>query len=146
MTPDILRRKVLQLRKEKDLSLVVIDSLQMMRVPWLRNNRAAEVSEIVRSLKELAKEIRTPVIAISQLSRPAERSYRLSRPVLTDFRDSGAIEETADLAILLHQSTQESDGVEVIVAKQKNGPEGSFQLRFNRAISRMEPLDTTPNQ
>lgn len=143
MTPDALRNKILQLRKEKELSLAVIDSLQMMRAPWLRNNRAAEVSEIVRSLKELAKEIRTPVIAVSQLARPTERSYPLSRPVLTDFRDSGAIEETADLAILLHQTAQTPNIIEVILAKQKNGPEGSFQLRFDREISRMTPLHAT---
>ncbi|MFC7521399.1 DnaB-like helicase C-terminal domain-containing protein [Xanthomonas populi] len=139
LTPDMLRGKVLQLQKEKgDISLVVVDNLQQMRVPCLRSNRAAEVAEIARSLKEIAKEAKVTGVATSHLVRPTERNYSNGYPALTDLRDSGAIEDVADVVIMLHQRKAGSENTDVIVAKQKHGPSGSFQLRFIEATSRME--------
>lgn len=143
LTPDLLRQQVLKLQQEQGgVSLIVVDNLQQMRVPWLRNNRAAEVAEIARSLKELAKETNVPVVAISHLIRSTERNYSYGRPVLTDLRDSGAIEDIADVVILLHQPEAGTESTDVIVAKQRHGPTGTFQLRFIEAISRMESYRT----
>ncbi|WP_426683559.1 DnaB-like helicase C-terminal domain-containing protein [Xanthomonas translucens pv. undulosa] len=143
LTPDQMHEKVFQLQKNHgELSLVVVDNLQQMRVPGLRSNRTAEVTEVVRSLKELAKEARVPVVATSHLIRPTERSWNNGRPVLTDLRDSGAIEDVADAVLLLHRPETELGAVEVILAKQKHGACGSFKLRFREEFSLMESIQT----
>jgi replicative DNA helicase len=110
-------------------------------------NRQQEISEISRSLKDLARELGIPIIAISQLSRAAEMRTD-KRPQLSDLRESGAIEQDADVVVLLfreeyYHSTEDNKGVaEVIVAKQRNGPVGTVKLAFIREYTRFENLST----
>jgi len=148
-TPSIsaleLRAKARRLKSQHDIGLVVVDYLQLMRSTTNIDNRQQEISEISRSLKALAREINAPVIAISQLSRAVEaRADR--RPQLSDLRESGAIEQDADLVVLLlreeyYAPTPENQGIaEIIVAKQRNGPVGSINLTFLKEYTRFENL------
>ena len=130
-----LRAKARRLKSQFDIGLVVVDYMQLMHGPKSAENRQHEISEISRSLKALARELSVPLIAVSQLSRAVEqRADR--RPQLSDLRESGAIEQDADLVILLlreeyYNPTEENKGLaEVIVAKQRNGPVGSLKLTF----------------
>jgi len=130
-----LRAKARRLKSQFDIGLVVVDYMQLMHGPKSAENRQQEISEISRSLKALARELSVPLIAVSQLSRAVEqRADR--RPQLSDLRESGAIEQDADLVILLlreeyYNPTEENKGLaEVIVAKQRNGPVGSLKLTF----------------
>ncbi|NQU95298.1 MAG: replicative DNA helicase [Candidatus Omnitrophica bacterium] len=140
-----LRAKARRLKSQHDIELIVVDYLQLMQGPSGSENRQQEISEISRSLKALARELNVPLIAVSQLSRAVEqRSDR--RPQLSDLRESGAIEQDADLVVLLlreeyYTPTEENKGVaEVIVAKQRNGPVGSFKLAFINEYTRFEDL------
>jgi replicative DNA helicase len=140
-----LRAKARRLKSQHDIGLVIIDYLQLMRSTIATDNRQQEISDISRALKALARELRVPVIAVSQLSRAVEaRADR--RPQLSDLRESGAIEQDADLVILLlreeyYNPTPENKGIaELIIAKQRNGPVGSMNLAFIKEYTRFENL------
>lgn len=131
------------MRTYGDLSLIVIDYLQLMTVPGRTEHRAAEISEISRSLKSLAKELNVPVIVLSQLNRSLEQRPD-KRPVMSDLRESGAIEQDADLIIFIYRDevyNKESDHkgkAQIIVGKQRNGPIGDVTLTFCGQYSRFE--------
>lgn len=148
-TPSIsaleLRAKARRLKSQHNIGMVIVDYLQLMRGATDMDNRQQEISEISRSLKALARELSVPVVAISQLSRAVEaRADR--RPQLSDLRESGAIEQDADVVVLLlreeyYNPTPENKGMaEVIIAKQRNGPVGSFNLAFIKEYTRFENL------
>ena len=140
-----LRAKARRLKSAHDIQLVVLDYLQLMRGPYKTESRQQEISEISRSLKALARELDIPVIAISQLSRAVE-SRQDHRPQLSDLRESGAIEQDADLVVLLmreeyYAPTDENKGLaDCIVAKQRNGPVGTIKLVFRKEYVRFENL------
>ncbi|MDP2939612.1 MAG: replicative DNA helicase [Candidatus Omnitrophota bacterium] len=143
-----LRAKARRLKSHHDIKLVVVDYLQLMRGFAKSENRQQEISEISRSLKALSRELNIPIIAISQLSRAVE-SRQDHRPQLSDLRESGAIEQDADVVVLLlreeyYYPTEENKGVaEVIIAKQRNGPVGSIKLAFVKEYMRFENLSRT---
>lgn len=140
-----LRAKARRLKAQFDIKLIVLDYLQLMEGVTRSDNRQQEISEISRSLKALARELSVPLIAISQLSRAVEQRSD-HRPQLSDLRESGAIEQDADLVILLlreeyYNPTDENKGVaEVIIAKQRNGPVGTLNLAFLGEYMRFENL------
>ncbi|MEN3202443.1 MAG: replicative DNA helicase [Atribacterota bacterium] len=148
-TPSIsvleLRAKARRLKAEKNLGLVIIDYLQLMKGYGRSENRQQEISEISRSLKAMARELNIPVIAVSQLSRAVEQRSP-KRPQLSDLRESGAIEQDADLVILIYRedyynpNTPKKNIAEVIVAKQRNGPVGTVELLFQKDFARFENL------
>ena len=135
LSPGELRARARRLKREHDLGLIVIDYLQLMAVPGTRENRATEISEISRSLKALAKELNVPVIALSQLNRSLEQRQD-KRPVMADLRESGAIEQDADVIVFIYRDdyyNKESPDkglAEVIIGKQRNGPTGTCKLTF----------------
>lgn len=129
------------IRKHGPVDLVVVDYLQLMSGMNRRGqNREQEVAEISRRLKALCLEVDAPVIALSQLSREGEGE----NPGLSTFRESGAIEQDGDVAILLSRKQGEGEIVHVNVAKQRNGPVDSFDVRFNKAVQRFEAAHVTP--
>ena len=140
-----LRAKARRLKANHDVQLIVLDYLQLMRSAFKTESRQQEISEISRSIKALARELDIPVIAISQLSRAVE-SRQDHRPQLSDLRESGAIEQDADLVVLLmreeyYMPTEENKGIaEAIIAKQRNGPVGTFKLTFIKEYMRFENL------
>lgn len=140
-----LRAKARRLKSHYDIKLLVLDYLQLMRGPVKSENRQQEISEISRSLKALARELNIPIIAISQLSRAVE-SRNDHKPQLSDLRESGAIEQDADVVVLIlreeyYNPTEENKGIaEINIAKQRNGPVGSFNLAFIREYTRFENL------
>jgi len=148
-TPSIsvleLRAKARRLKAEKDLGLVIVDYLQLMRGYGRPENRQQEISEISRSLKAMARELNVPVIAVSQLSRAVEQRTP-KRPQLSDLRESGAIEQDADLVLLIYReeyynpNTPKKGIAEIIIAKQRNGPIGTVELVFQRDYARFENL------
>src|SRR6266498_4116359 len=132
-----MRAKAQRLKREKGLDLLVVDYLQLMMGHGRFDNRTQEVSQISRGLKLLAKELRVPVIALSQLSRqPEQRKGELRKPQLADLRDSGSIEQDADVVVFLYREelydrdTERKGIADVIIAKQRNGPTGAFPLVF----------------
>ena len=140
-----LRAKARRLKNQHQVGLIIVDYLQMMRGSSRMENRQQEISDISKSLKALAKELKVPVIAVSQLSRaPEQREDR--RPQLSDLRESGAIEQDADVVMLLfreeaYHPTEENRGrAEVIIAKQRNGPVGVIPLAFLKEYTRFENL------
>lgn len=146
LSPDVLRAKSRRLKREHDLGLIVIDYLQLMGVPGNSENRATEISEISRSLKGLAKELNVPVIALSQLNRSLETRTD-KRPVMADLRESGAIEQDADIIIFIYRDdyynkeTSPDKGLaEIIIGKQRSGPTGSLKLRFFGEYTRFDNL------
>jgi len=140
-----LRAKARRLKSHHDIKLIILDYMQLMRGSVNIENRQQEISEISRSLKALARELSVPVIAISQLSRAVE-SRTDHRPQLSDLRESGAIEQDADVVVLLlreeyYNPTPDNQGkAEVIIAKQRNGPVGSLQLAFIKEYTRFENI------
>jgi replicative DNA helicase len=148
-TPSIsvleLRAKARRLKAEKGLGLVIVDYLQLMRGYGRPENRQQEISEISRSLKAMARELNVPVIAVSQLSRAVEQRTP-KRPQLSDLRESGAIEQDADLVLFIYRedyynpNTPKKGIAEVIVAKQRNGPIGTVELMFQKDYARFENL------
>jgi replicative DNA helicase len=140
-----IRAKARRLKSAHDIQLIIVDYLQLMRGPSKVESRQQEISEISRSLKALARELNIPIIAISQLSRAVE-SRQDHRPQLSDLRESGAIEQDADLVVLLmreeyYMPTEGNKGLaDVIVAKQRNGPVGVVQLVFLKEYVRFENL------
>ena len=149
-TPNIsvmeLRAKARRLKAEKDVKLIVVDYLQLMAGDRRAENRQQQISEISRSLKALAKELNVPVIAISQLSRAVEQRED-KRPRLSDLRESGAIEQDADLVMSLYREhyyshRPEDEGVaEVIINKQRRGPVDKVKLTFISEYTRFENLE-----
>lgn len=146
ISPLELRAKARRLKSAHKIGLVIVDYLQLMRASTRSENRQQEISEISRSLKALARELSVPVIAISQLSRAVE-SRQDHRPQLSDLRESGAIEQDADVVVLLmredyYDPKPENLGLaEVIIAKQRNGPVGTVKLRFSKEFVRFDNLD-----
>ena len=146
LSPDVLRSKCRRLKREHDLGLIVIDYLQLMAVPGNSENRATEISEISRSLKGLAKELNVPVIALSQLNRSLETRTD-KRPVMADLRESGAIEQDADVIVFIYrddyynkENSPDKGLAEIIIGKQRNGPTGSFKLKFFGEYTRFDNL------
>ena len=142
-----MRAKSRRLKMEHGLDLVVVDYMQLIRGRGRSENRNQEISEISRSLKELAKELNLPVIAISQLSRAPEQRGGDRRPQLSDLRESGAIEQDADVVMFVYREevykqTEENRGrAQVIIAKQRNGPIGTIDLAFLREYTKFEELE-----
>ena len=145
-----MRAKSRRLKMESGLDLLIIDYLQLMRGRGRFENRNQEISEISRSLKELAKELQVPVIAISQLSRAPEQRGNDRRPQLSDLRESGAIEQDADMVMFIYREevykpTEENRGLaQVIIAKQRNGPIGTIEFAFLREYTRFEQREWRP--
>jgi len=143
LTVTALRAKCRRLAARHDIKLVVIDYLQLLTAGGRVESRQQEISTISRSLKSLARELNVPVIALSQLNRDVE-SRDDHRPRMSDQRESGAIEQDADVIMLLHREeyfnpTEENAGLaQLIIAKQRNGPTGEVQLRFFRNFMRFE--------
>ena len=138
-----VRAKARRLKAEKDIGLIIVDYLQLMTGPKGVESRQQEISQISRSLKNLAKEIEVPVIALSQLSRAVEnRTDR--RPQLSDLRESGAIEQDADVVMFLYrpwiysQEDEDKGKAQVMVAKQRNGPKGNVNVTFIDRFARFE--------
>ncbi|HEU0151876.1 MAG TPA: replicative DNA helicase [Arenimonas sp.] len=145
LSPDVLRSKARRIKREHDLGLIVVDYLQLMQVPGSAENRTNEISEISRSLKALAMELKVPVIALSQLNRGLE-SRTDKRPVMSDLRESGAIEQDADIIMFIYRDdyynkdSNDKGLAEVIIAKQRNGPTGAVKLKFFGEYTRFDNL------
>ncbi|PWY57416.1 replicative DNA helicase [Legionella qingyii] len=147
LSPGEMRARARRLAKDHgNLGLIVVDYLQLMKVPGFgADNRTAEISEISRSLKSLAKELQVPVIALSQLNRSLEQRAD-KRPVMSDLRESGAIEQDADLICFIyrdevyHEDSPDKGTAEIIVAKQRNGPIGKVRVAFIGKYTRFEDL------
>ena len=141
-----LRGKARKLKMEHNLKILVVDYLQLLHSTKRHENRHQEVSEISRSLKALAKELSVPIVALSQLSRAVD-SRMDKRPILSDLRESGAIEQDADLIMFLYRDviynpeTENPSVVELIIGKQRNGPTGTVYLHFARDLTRFEDLE-----
>jgi replicative DNA helicase len=156
LSPTEVRARARRVKRENpDLALIVIDYIGLMQVPGRGDNRVQEVSEISRSLKALAKELNVPIIGLSQLNRTVE-SRPNKRPILADLRDSGAIEQDADVIAFVyrHEYYDESDlesrgQAEINIAKQRNGPTKTTKLAFRREIATFQNLaksDRFPGQ
>ncbi len=144
MTPTEIRAKARRLKREYgDLGLIVIDYLQLMQAPSAGENRATEISFISRSLKALAKELNVPVIALSQLNRNLEQRPN-KRPVMSDLRESGSIEQDADLVVFIYrdevynEDSPDKGSAEIIIGKQRNGPIGKVRLTFLGQYTKFE--------
>jgi replicative DNA helicase len=148
-----MRSKARRLKVEHDLSLIIIDYLQLMQGSGGKGgeNRQQEISEISRSLKGLARELGVPVIALSQLSRSVE-SRQVKKPMLSDLRESGSLEQDADIVAFLYREdyynpdTENKNITEIIVAKHRNGPVDSVQLFFHKQFTRFADLTRMPEQ
>ncbi len=144
LSPNELRARARRLyRQEGQLGLIVVDYLQLMQVPGTNENRATEVSEISRSLKALARELSVPVLALSQLNRTLEQRGD-KRPIMSDLRESGAIEQDADLICFIYRDevynpdSPDKGRAEIIIGKQRNGPIGMVPLTFLGQYTRFE--------
>lgn len=133
-TPLDIRAKSRRMALDKKIDFIIIDYIQMMHLDKKVENKQVEISEISRSLKLLAKELHIPVIALAQLSRSTEK--RKEKPILSDIRDSGSIEQDADVVIFIHRKFEPGttlDKATLIVAKQRNGPTGEIEMLFDSA-------------
>jgi replicative DNA helicase len=145
LTPTEVRARARRLKRERGLGLIVIDYLQLMQVPGTKENRATEISEISRSIKALARELQVPVIALSQLNRGVEQRTD-KKPVMSDLRESGALEQDSDLIMLIYREevyepdTPRKGIADIIIAKQRNGPTGEVHLTFLGKYTRFENL------
>ena len=143
LSPTDIRARARRLHREHGLGLIVVDYLQLMQVPGNKENRATEISEISRSLKALAKELDLPVVALSQLNRAVEQRTD-KRPVMSDLRESGALEQDADLIVFIYrdevynQETLKKGIADISIAKQRNGPIGDFVLTFVGRYTKFE--------
>ncbi|MEY6432091.1 replicative DNA helicase [Thioalkalicoccus limnaeus] len=144
LTPTEVRARARRLKREHgDLALIVLDYIQLMQAPGSGENRTTEISAISRSLKALAKELQVPVIALSQLNRSLEQRPN-KRPVMSDLRESGAIEQDADLIVFIyrdevyHEDSKDKGLAEIIIAKQRNGPIGTTRLTFLGRYTKFE--------
>jgi replicative DNA helicase len=151
-----LRAKCRRLKMQHDIGIIIVDYLQLMTAGTdMRGNREQEVSTISRSLKAIAKELDVPIIALSQLNRSVEtRDGR--RPQLSDLRESGAIEQDADMVMFIHRPeyyglTEDEDGnslrdiAEIIIAKHRNGAVGDVRLKFKKELARFMDLEEYPS-
>ena len=150
MTPTEVRARARRLKREHgDLGMIVLDYLQLMQAPDSGENRATEISAISRSLKSLAKELNVPVIALSQLNRSLEQRPN-KRPVMSDLRESGAIEQDADLIVFIYrdevynEDSPEKGIAEIIIGKQRNGPIGTIKLAFLGKYTKFENYTPDP--
>ena len=143
-----MRAVARRLQREGKLGLVIVDYLQLMMPTNVKNdNLVQQITEISRSLKQLAKEFDIPVLALSQLSRAVES--RGGRPRLSDLRDSGSIEQDADIVMFIHQEDKYSEEnreksfitTEILVEKHRNGPTGRIQLSFDKDKSSFVPIE-----
>lgn len=146
LSPSELRARARRVMREHgELSVIVIDYLQLMCIKGSSENRTNEISEISRSLKALAKELHVPVIALSQLNRELEKRPN-KRPVMSDLRESGAIEQDADLIVFVYRDevyyddSPDKGKAEIIIGKQRNGPIGAVNLKFEGIFSRFDNL------
>lgn len=145
LTPTEVRARARRLKREHGLGLVIVDYLQLMQVPGNKENRATEISEISRSLKALAKELSVPVIALSQLNRSVEQRTD-KKPVMSDLRESGAIEQDADVIMMIYReevydsNTTRKGIADIIITKQRNGPTGEVSLTFLGEYTKFENL------
>ena len=143
-----LRAKARRIQSRHGLDILFVDYLQLMTALRRRNEgRTQEITEISRSLKALARELNIPVVALSQLSRAVESRGKDKRPILSDLRESGAIEQDADMVVFLYRdelynpNTPDKNVAEVIIQKQRNGPTGSLKLRFSKEYTRFDNLE-----
>ena len=145
LSPTELRARTRRLKREHGLDMIIIDYLQLMQVSGTSENRATEISEISRSLKALAKELQVPVIALSQLNRGVEQRPD-KRPVMSDLRESGGIEQDADVILFIYRDevynpdSQDKGTAEILIRKQRNGPIGMVRLAFLGQFTRFENL------
>jgi replicative DNA helicase len=145
LSPTEVRARARRLKREHNLGLIVVDYLQLMQVSGTVENRATEISEISRSLKALAKELDLPVIALSQLNRGVEQRVD-KKPVMSDLRESGAIEQDADVIVFIYREelydkeTPRKGVADIIIGKQRNGPVGEFHLTFLGEFTKFENL------
>ncbi len=153
LSPTEIRARSRRLKREHGLGLIIIDYLQLMQIPGGKENRTNEVSEISRSLKALAKELNVPVIALSQLNRSLEQRPN-KRPIMSDLRESGSIEQDADLIVFIYRDevynpdSPEKGVAEIIIGKQRNGPVGPIRLTFLGQYTRFEnymPAQNVPS-
>jgi replicative DNA helicase len=141
LSPTELRARARRVKREHGLDLIVVDYLQLMQVPGNKENRATEISEISRGLKVLAKELQCPVIALSQLNRGVEQREH-KKPVMSDLRESGAIEQDADMILLIYReevydkNTNKKGIAEIELVKHRNGEIGTFLLTFQGQYTR----------
>ena len=146
-----IKAKARRLKAQHNLGLVIVDYLQLISSSGRLENRQQEISDISRSLKGLARELNVPVIAVSQLSRAVEQRER-KRPRLSDLRESGAIEQDADLVVFLFREeyyrpkTEKKGIAEVIISKQRNGPTGQIDLAFVKEYAKFENLARIPEE
>ncbi|MCC7454877.1 MAG: replicative DNA helicase [Crocinitomix sp.] len=151
-----LRAKCRRLKMQHDIKLVIIDYLQLMNAGSKSGNREQEISTISRSIKEIAKEINVPIIALSQLSRSVETRGGDKRPMLSDLRESGAIEQDADMVLFIYrpeyygliedENGMPTEGIgEIIVAKHRNGSLDTVRLRFIKQLTKFDNLDAFDN-
>ena len=144
-----IRSKARRLKADNNIGMVIVDYLQLIQGPANSESRQQEISQISRSLKALAKELKVPVVALSQLSRAPEQRAGDHRPQLSDLRESGAIEQDADLVMFIYRQEMydgptDKDGnsiegrAEIIIGKQRNGPTGIVNLYFHKAYTRFE--------
>jgi len=145
LTPMELRARARRIHRQEPngLSLIVVDYLQLMQLPASNENRVNQISEISRSLKMLAKELKVPVVALSQLNRAVEQRPN-RRPIMADLRDSGAIEQDADVILFIYrdevynEDSEDGNKAEIIIGKQRNGPIGTVNLTFLKEFTRFE--------
>lgn len=144
LTPTEVRSRARRIAREHGgLSMIMVDYLQLMTVPGMSENRTLEIAEISRSLKALAKELNVPVVALSQLNRSLEQRAD-KRPVNSDLRESGSIEQDADLIMFIyrdevyHENSEDKGSAEIIIGKQRNGPIGRVRLTFQGQFSRFD--------
>jgi replicative DNA helicase len=142
-----MRGKARRVKAEHGLGLVIIDYMQLMQNLSRRHeNRQQEISDISRSLKSLARELEVPVVALSQLSRAVEQRQD-KKPMLSDLRESGAIEQDADVVAFIYRDdyynpeSEKPNIAELIIAKQRNGPTGKVELYFHKELSRFDNLE-----
>jgi replicative DNA helicase len=152
ITVNEIRSKCRRLKKEKGLSMILIDYLQLIQGSGRRGaNRQEEVSQISRTLKQIARELEVPVIALSQLSRGVEQRQD-KRPMMSDLRESGAIEQDADIVAFLYRDdyydkeSEKKNVIEIIIAKQRNGPVGTVELVFLKNFNKFVSLDRSHSE
>ncbi|MDT8408773.1 MAG: replicative DNA helicase [Wenzhouxiangellaceae bacterium] len=135
LSPTDLRARARRMKREHNIGLILVDYLQLMQVPGNKENRATQIGEISRGLKALAKELKVPVIALSQLNRALEQRPN-KRPIMADLRESGSIEQDADMILFIYRDEVYNDDspdkgkAEIIIAKYRNGETGEFMLHF----------------
>jgi len=146
-----IRAKARRLKAEKDVGLLIIDYLQLVKGPKSSESRQIEISMISQSLKALSKELNVPVVALSQLSRAVESRGGDRKPILSDLRESGAIEQDADVVMFIYRPevygpVEFPGSAEIIIAKQRNGPTGKVELHFHKDYVLFANLDKTHSE